>query len=75
MLSLNGNMAEWRIKTSCPTDLCSDEWPGADLDGDAHGIRDVDVFALNIRPTEPVDRFVGARLVRETLTNRFPEIQ
>ena len=32
---------------------------GTDCDGDAHGVWDIDVFALNIRPAEPVNSFAG----------------
>lgn len=34
---------------------------------DAHGVRDIDVFALSIRATEPVDGFAGSRLVERIL--------
>ena len=35
---------------------------GANLDGDAHSVRHIDVFPLNICPTEPVDGFAAASL-------------
>ena len=38
-----------------------------DSGGDAHGVRDIDVFALSIRATEPVDGFAGSRLVERIL--------
>ena len=40
---------------------------GTDLNRYTHGVRDIDVFALNTRPAEPVDRFAGRRLVERIL--------
>src|SRR5262249_12129123 len=54
--------------TAWQTPMCTEGfWAGADSGSNAHGIGDIDVFAVNVCLADPVDGLTGGRFVKGIL--------